>query len=201
MQLRSFQHIATAVLCWAVAWTALPAPGCTDVTVHTAINPAGSFEHYRTFSFGSVEGPPRGYTLSRWSEEARNRAEPLIAAALTQKGYAWVADKGDLLVNFGSGQRVVKVEKAEPREGDQSLLGMPRFVYDVVNGAMVVDAFDGLNGALAWHGTIRAEIQPDRLDTPMLQTLIDELIRRFPAASAPAKGGVSSVAAEGMPMR
>jgi hypothetical protein len=170
------------VLWLSFAWSALHTTGCDQVTVHAATDPAASFDHYRTFSFGFPEGPPRGYVISPWSAEVRSRVQPLITAALEQKGYASASEKGDLVIQFGSGRRVVHVNEAEPREGDQSLFGMPHFEYDVLDGSLVIDAFDATNGVMVWHGTSRAEIHPDRVNEALLQTSITELLKSFPSA-------------------
>ena len=175
---------AAAVLFLSIAWSALPTAGCDQVTVHTATNPGTSFEHYRTFSYGPPEDPARGYVISAWSAAVRGRVQPLITAALDQKGYASASGTGDLVIRFGSGRRVVHVEEAEPQEGDQSLLGMPAPEYDVVARSLVIDAFDATNGVRVWHGSSRAEIDPHRINEALLQTSVRELLASFPAAEA-----------------
>jgi hypothetical protein len=155
--------------------------GCDQVTVHATTNPAASFEQYRTFSFGAPESPPRGYTVSPLSEEVRDHVQPLIAIALDRKGYTSASQRGDLVIQFGCGRRTVHVEEAQPREGDQSLLGLPHFDYDVVEGALVIDAFDARSGVRVWHGSSRAEIKPDRVDEALLQTSVAEVLASFPS--------------------
>jgi hypothetical protein len=175
---------ATTALFVSIAGSALPTAGCDQVTVHTATNPGTSFEHYRTFSYGSPEDPARGYVISAWSAQVRERVQPLITAALGQKGYASASGTGDLVIRFGSGRRVVHVEEAEPPEGDQSLPEMPNPEYDVVERSLVIDAFDATNGARVWHGSSRAEIDPNRINEALLQTSVREMLASFPAAQA-----------------
>jgi hypothetical protein len=104
-----------------IVLTALALAACAQPsTVHTVSNPEASFDHYRTFSFGAAEGLPRGYATSPWSAEMRRRIQPLIVAALTQRGYSLASGKGDLVIRFGSGRRVVTVQEATPPEGEQS---------------------------------------------------------------------------------
>jgi hypothetical protein len=154
------------------------------VVVQTATNPRASFDRYRTFSFGSPENPPRGYLPSPLSAEVRACVQPLIAAALLRKGYSLASEKGDLVIQFGSGRRVVHVEQAQVREGDQSLVQEPHFDYDVVEGSLVIDAFDATNGVRVWHGASRGEIHPERVDVALLQTSVTELLASLPTARA-----------------
>jgi hypothetical protein len=173
---------ATTALLSSMACIACLTAACDAVTVHAATNPAASFDRYRTFSFGAPEDPPRGYLASPLSAEVRARVQPLITAAIHQKGYATASEKGDLVIQFGSGRRVVHVEKTQVREGDQSLMQEPHFEYDVVEGSLVIDAFDATNGVRVWHGSSRSEINPDRVDEALLQTSVTELLASFPSA-------------------
>jgi uncharacterized protein DUF4136 len=178
----TYHRVWTTVAWLWVACGVVLAAGCDPVIVHTATNPAASFEHYRSYSFGAPEDAPRGYAVSPWPAEVRGRVQPLIAAELDRKGYALASDKGDLVIQFGSGRRVVHVDEAQVREGDQSLVQEPHFVYDVVEGSLVIDAFDATNGVRVWHGSSRAEIDPDRVDPALLRTSVAELLGSFPSA-------------------
>jgi hypothetical protein len=184
MRLIRSPRAVAAVLMLSLACSAVALAGCDPVTVRAAKNPAASFDHYRTFSFGSPASPPRGYVVSPWSAEVRGRVLPLIAITLEQKGYAPVQGKSDLVIQFGSGRRVVHVEDAQVREGDQSLTQEPHFDYDVVEGSLVIDAFDATTGVRVWHGSSRAEVNPDRVDAALLQTSVTELLASFPSARA-----------------
>jgi hypothetical protein len=73
------------------------------------------------------------------------------------------------------------------REGDQSLVQEPHFDYDEVDGALVVDAFDARNGMSVWHGSSRAEINPDRADEALLEASVTDLFVSFPTARAAAR--------------
>jgi hypothetical protein len=154
----------------------------SGATIHTAINPAATFDRYRTFSFGPAEGPPAGYQMSPRSAEVRRRLQPLITAALVQKGYAAVPDKGDLLVMFGSGLR----DTSAPSVSSVSAGWLPDDENaDFVEGSLVIDAFDGPSANRVWHGASRASINPDKIDDQRLQSSVQELLAAFPAASAP----------------
>jgi Domain of unknown function (DUF4136) len=180
MRILDPQRAAMAVLWISMSCCAVLSAGCDQVTVRTASNPAASFGRYRTFSFGAPEAPPRGYLASPWSPEVRGRVQALLMATLEQKGYVPAPDKGDLDIQFGSGRRLVHVEKTEPAEGDQSLMQEPHFDYDVVEGSLVVDAFDAATGVRVWHGSSQAEIQADRVNRAVLKASVAELLASFP---------------------
>jgi hypothetical protein len=160
-----------------------PALSTTAATVgtHTAANPAASFEHYRTFSFGAPEGPPAGYAVSPRSAEVQRRARPIIQSMLAERGYTPVPAKGDLTIMFGSGRRESSTHETSsvgeawlPDDENQ----------DFVEGALVIDAFDGAGGEKVWHGAMQANIDPDKLDDAQLQRSVQRLITAFPAADA-----------------
>jgi hypothetical protein len=167
--------------CAAQATDAAPVLTTTSTTLntHTATNPAASFEHYRTFYFGASEGPPTGYEWSPRSADVQRRLRGMIAAALTARGYTAVPEKGDILIMFGSGRREVS-------QHDTSGVGTGWLPddesQDFVEGALVVDAFDGTVGNKIWHGATQAKIDPDRIDTEQLQRSVERLVAAFPRA-------------------
>jgi hypothetical protein len=157
-----------------------PALSTTSATpaTHTVTNPAVSFERFRTFSFGGSEGPPRGYEVSPRSAQVRRLLQPFIAAALTARGYIAVPEKGDVVIMFGSGRRELSVHEVSGVEtswlpDDEN--------QDFVEGALVIDAFDGVVGVKAWHGATQANIDPGRVDERQLQRSVQTLIASFPA--------------------
>jgi hypothetical protein len=180
------RQTAALLLCVSLAGAALVGtPGCVQpMSVRTATNPAATFDRYRTFSFGAAEHPPRGYALSPSSPEVRSRVQPLIAAALAERGYAPSSGTGDLIIRFGSGRRAFTVQEATPPEGDQSEMEEPHFDYEEVDGALVIDALDGSSGARVWHGSSRAQIDPARIDQALLQRSVSALFASFPRAPA-----------------
>jgi hypothetical protein len=82
------------MLLLSAAFTAPFTPGCDPVIVHVATNPEASFDRYQTFSFGAVEAPPAGFTVSPWSAEVGERVPPLIAAALEDRVTARLSLRG-----------------------------------------------------------------------------------------------------------
>jgi hypothetical protein len=154
-------------------------PACADVVVHSASNPSAHFERYRTFSFGPAEGPPDGYQSSELTPEVRRRLVPLIAAALTSRGYSAATDKGDFFIMFGAGRRTVSTPKLpverEWRPDDESA--------DFVQGSVVVDAFETSTGTKVWHAQSRTTISPDHLDEEALKDSVNALAASFPRAT------------------
>jgi hypothetical protein len=154
-------------------------------SVHTAVNPAASFSRYRSFSFGPSEGPPAGYQTTARTAEVQRRLRPLIAAALTQKGYSEASAMGDLMIMFGSGRReVVTHDVSSVSAGwlpdDENA--------DFIEGSLVIDAFDGATLQRVWHGASRvADIKPDQIDDQRLQRSVSQLISAFPAMTAAAQ--------------
>jgi hypothetical protein len=159
-----------------IAMAVAPVVGCGDgVTVHSATSPTTSFEHYRTFSFGTAEGPPRGYRSSSRAPEVQRLLEPLIAAGLTRKGYAFASSKGDLLIDYGFGRRDVVVHESSEYPGGAAVSD------DGVEGALVIDAFDATTGARVWHGASRADHDSRHVDDALLRRSATEILAAFPA--------------------
>lgn len=153
--------------------------------LHTASNPASSFDGYRTFSFGTSEGPPAGYQTSPRSAEVHRRLQPLIVSALTQRGYVPVPEKGDIFIMFGSGRRDVSIHESSSVTGEW----LPDDENeDFVEGSLVIDAFDAATNNKVWHGASRANIDPDRIDDQRLKRSVQELLSSFPAAKANVRG-------------
>jgi hypothetical protein len=162
-------------------WVGFAVGGCVEpLSIHTAKNPTASFAQYRAFSFGPAEGPPRGYQVSSRAAELQSRLRPLIAAALTQRGYA-ASPKGDFFVMFGSGKRTVAIHE-ESAVGGEWLPDDEN--ADFVEGSLVIDVFDGATGGRVWHGAGQAKIDPDHIDDALLQRTVAELVAAFPMAKS-----------------
>ena len=180
MRLSSFLGLV-AIGLTACAGGSVAAPSAAESPqVHSAVNPAASFDHYRTFSLGPAEAAPAGYQGSPRSAEVRRRLTPVISAALAGKGYTEATGKGDLLVLFGSGRREVAIPQgsssvtAEWLPDDEDT--------DFVEGALVIDVYDGATGVRVWHGASRASINPARPDDTHLDRSAMALLANFPSA-------------------
>jgi Domain of unknown function (DUF4136) len=154
---------------------------CTAPSVRTAVNPAASFDRYQTFSMGPPEGPPKGFQTSAQSVEVQRRLQPLIAAALEQRGYTPATGKGDLVILFGSGRREVSIHETSGGVGSEWLPADEN--ADYLQGSVVIDAVDGSSGTLVWHGRSRVRVAPDRIDEQMLLRSVQALLVSFPKAS------------------
>jgi hypothetical protein len=177
--------VVASVACAADGRDARPGVFTTSsgAQVHTATNPAASFDGYRTFRFGSPEGAPAGYQMTARSAEVQRRLQPLIAAALTQRGYVEATGRADFFLKFGSGLRDVSIHESSGIAGEW----LPDDENaDFVEGSLVIDAFDGTSKAKVWHGASRAKIDPDRIDLPQLTRSVQDLLTAFPAVKAAA---------------
>jgi hypothetical protein len=172
---------ATSRLALMLAMAIIPiiASGCAqNVSVRTATNPAASFDHYRTFSFGPAEGPPRGYQPSSRSPEVQRLLEPLITAGLTQRGYASASGKGDLFIDYGFGRRAVVVHETSETPTASWLPDDENATF--VEGSLVIDAYDASTGVRVWHGASRDQIDSSHIDNDLLQRSVKELMAAFP---------------------
>ena len=163
-----------------VALVALAA--CNSPSVRTAVNPTASFDRYQTFSMGSPEEPPKGFQTSAQSAEMRRRLQPLIAAALEQRGYAPATGKGDFVILFGSGRREVSIHETSEISAGWS---PPDENADFLQGSVVVDAVDGNSGTVVWHGRSRVPVVPDRIEEKTLVRSVQSLLASFPKATLP----------------
>jgi len=187
---------AASTLLMLCALCAAPAGGCVEqVVIHTATNPAASFARYRSFSFGSAEAPPRGYTASAWSPEVRGRVQPLITAALAARGYSATPESGDLVIRFGSGRRTVAIRESGDTGGDTWLPNDEN--GSIVERSLVVDAFDARTGVRVWHGSSSTEIDPDHVSQALLERTVSGLIAAFPLRSSGASEGRTALGFHG----
>jgi Domain of unknown function (DUF4136) len=159
--------------------TTIALAACSAPTVRTAVNPTASFDRYQTFSMGSPEGPPRGFQTSAQSAEVQRRLQPLIAAALEQRGYTPATGKGDLVILFGSGRREVSISETSEVSAGWS---PPDESAEFLQGSVVIDAVDGQSGTMVWHGRSLARIVPDRIDEKILLRSVQALLASFPKA-------------------
>jgi hypothetical protein len=142
-----------------------------------------NFAPYRTFGFRLSEAPPAPYEASPRSFEVERRVREMVAAELGRKGYTEAGTNPDFLVRLSSG--IAKQEKAQPTTTSGANENDPQ---TVTAGEIVVDAFDRSTSQQVWHGTARAEIDPQRINEPALQAAVQQMLARFPARSdAPAQ--------------
>jgi uncharacterized protein DUF4136 len=133
-----------------------------------------SFAPFRTFGFRLAEAPPSPYQVSARSFEVERLAHDIVLAELVRKGYTDAGANADFLVRISSGA-ASQYESTVMGGRDEDRL------QSVTIGELVIDAFDRSTAQQVWHGTARAEIDPQRIDEPALRRAVHQLLAPFPA--------------------
>jgi len=142
------------------------------VLVHTDSSPVAPFATYRTFGFGLAGAPPAPFQESARSFAVERRMRALVVAELVGKGYS--EQRGpDFVVTVASGYTAEAFSMGEA----------PLFETAEI-GAIVVDAFDASSAAHVWHGTGETEVDPRKIDDPLLQTGVHRVLASFPVRRA-----------------
>jgi hypothetical protein len=184
------------------------------VEVHAIRSPGAHFEQYRVIAFDVRHGAPSEYATSPQSADVRGYVEQVAKGILEAQGYRiGTADSADLVVVVEAGRRERKVvepiHSAVVAAGPASLSGGSSPVgasattlagapgmetyhgqldteeRDLVEGAFVIDAFDGKSRELLWHGAARAEITPGHVDYDRLRRAVESVLASFPTRTAP----------------
>jgi hypothetical protein len=158
------------------ACQATMAPGASQV--HATSAEVASFAPFRTFGFRLPEDPPSPYKVSARSFEVERRVQELVAGELVRKGYAQTDSSADFLVRISSG--TAREDKPHPTTTSG---GNENEVHLITVGEISVDAFDRSTTQQVWHGTTRAEIDPQRINEPALQAAVQQMLAPFPARS------------------
>ncbi len=138
-------------------------------------------QHAKTYALGSTEQAPPRYRSSPKAQETARHIGPLLEAALRAKGYEQaktVAD-ADLVWMYAAGRREVQKPPTSSNRESGDSLSEPTEEFE--EGAVVIDALDK-NGAQAWHGFGRTEVDPKKVDDAQLKKEIDQILSRFPNA-------------------
>jgi hypothetical protein len=144
--------------------------------VHTVSAQVDAFAQYHTFGFLLPAAPPPPYQASARSFEVERRAREMVTAELARRGYSEATASPDFLVRLSSG--TAKVDKPEPTTTSGGNENEP---HVVTAGELIVDAFDRSTGQQVWHGTARAEVDPQKIDEPKLQAAVQQMFAPFPA--------------------
>ncbi len=151
------------------------------VRAHTASLSTAPFASYHTFSFDGSEGAPGGYVMTPASLQILKRMQPMITYELENKGYSLSSGRGDFVVRFGSGRRIAQADHVR----NQYQLSLEEDEpTDFVEGAIIIDMFDGASGGQVWHGSARTEINPDKIDPKQLMKTIDDVLEKYPHATS-----------------
>jgi hypothetical protein len=150
--------------------------------IHAVGAQSAAFAAYRTFGFRLAETPPPPYQVSARSFDVERRAHDLVAEELTRKGYT-ESTTPDFFVRLSSG--TAKEDKPQPTTTSG---GNENETQSVTAGAIVIDAFDRSTSQQVWHGTARAEVDPQRVNDAGIQAAVQQMMASFPARNvAPAQ--------------
>ena len=174
--------------CWVVAMgggIAMLACCSPILDVHGRAVGAVDVSRRSTFSVGETAGTPPRYVRSDNTDEVVRRAGLFAARILVIKGYTLDKDRpSDLKVRIGAGRReeAVASEFLMPRPSpNQTGRIETSELEDITAGALVIDVFDGVTGAMVWHGAARIVIDPAKIDDALLERATTAILATFPA--------------------
>lgn len=166
--------------------------GCAPaIDIHTIQSPAAHFDRYHTVAFEQSAQAPSEYSRSPQSDEVRAEVQDLAKGILQQRGYA-LAEKAnaDLVIRVEAGRRNVKVAVTSLKPTSPSAPVETEFhgeldqeEQDLVDGAFVVDAFDGKTREEVWHGAARTEVTPGAVDHGRVHSAVEKVFASFPPAA------------------
>ena len=182
---------------------------CTSgVDIHTIRSPAAHFERYRTIAFDLSAQAPNKYEMSPRSADVRDHVEQAAASILQRRGYILAPiEHADLIVRIEAGRREHKIPMSTgtmplgggvagvstpagegnapgPAEIEPTYHGqLDPEELDLVEGAFVIDAFDGKTRELLWHGFARSEVTPGAVDYERVRRATESVLASFPATS------------------
>jgi len=144
--------------------------GGPQVATSTAAAPNGDISLHRTFAFGLTEAPPQGFQAGPRTLEIERRMRALIAATLTQKGYAEDADKGEILVRFGASTAHDNAENSETTS-----------TFD--NCRLGIDVYDAATKLELWRAVavVQMQIDPKQINDRIVGNTVQSAFASFPA--------------------
>jgi uncharacterized protein DUF4136 len=180
---------------------------CTSaVDIHSLRSPAAHFERYRTFAFDVRAQAPNKYETSARSADVRDHVQQIAASILQSRGYILSPiEQADLIVRVEAGRRQYKIPMStgtmplgggvaglSAQTGDGNVPGpaeveatyhgqLDQEELDFVEGAFVIDAFDGKTRDLLWHGFARTEVTPGPVDYARVRQATESVLASFPA--------------------
>ena len=171
----------------------IPSGCASSADVHTAASPNATFERYRTFTFDRPQAASGSSTSSPPSEEVRGHIEEDVESSLKGLGYTpSIGPRGDFVVRIETGRRPLATGEASQTPPPVEQTEIPYFGFldderqDLVEGAFVIDTFDGQTHRLLWHGSAREVIDPSRANYDRLHRAVQKVMASFPArATAP----------------
>jgi hypothetical protein len=194
-----------------VAALVLGAARCTSaVDIHAIRSPTAHFDHYRTIAFDVSPKAPSKYEASPRSADVRDHVRKAAESILLRDGYALAPiERADLIVTIEAGRREHRIPMSTgtmplgggvaglstpagegnapgPAEVESTYHGqLDQEELDLVEGAFVIDAFDGRSHELLWHGFARSEVPPGPVDYERLRRATESVLASFPVAAGP----------------
>ncbi len=167
-----------AVLCLAAAG----AVSCTTtIDSHTSLSPTAKFGEYQSFVIAG-QTVPYTFEWSARSKWAHDVIQDQVERVLAAKGYAEAPGAGDLVVRIEGGQRARDLHPGASHpwlKEDESA--------DFVEGAYVIDIYEGRSNELVWHGSGRTDTEPVRLDEDQLRRSVTTLLSTLPSRTGPGR--------------
>jgi len=181
---------------------AVAATGCASTAdIHTIKSPAARFDLYHTVSFDEGRTPPPGdYSTSPQSAGVWSHVKETTTRILQSRGYTLgEPGKADLVVRIEVGRHETTAPMTSPIGLQPSYPGyVPDYLpvappyhgyfdqenQELVEGAFVIDAFDGKSHELLWHGFSRAVVRPGKVDYEELQHHVESVLASFPASGS-----------------
>jgi len=167
--------------------------------IHAIQSPGAHFELYRTVSFDPGQMPPGAYSTSPQSVDVWQHVREAATGVLESRGYVLAApDKADLVVRIQVGRRQTTAPVTSPIGLQPTYPGyVPDYLpvvppyhgyfdqegQELVEGAFVIDAFDGKTHQLLWHGFARAVVRPEKVDYDHLGRDVESVLASFPSAA------------------
>jgi hypothetical protein len=197
----SFAMFPNRVFRWC-AWIAISATlvACTGTlapTIRVDSAPDAQFASYGSFGFPEQTGTDRG----GYSTLVTNYFKSAVREQMEQRGYRYVDENPDLLVNFYANVR----ERTEVRSSPSIGYGYYGYRYglygawplyerdrdiDTVTypiGTANIDVVDAKRKQLIWEGVAEGRIRDADMRQPQqaINTVVAQLFERFPGRAAP----------------
>lgn len=184
-------------MAWAMALAALSF-GCTSAAdIHTIKSPTAHFERYHSIAFDTGESPPKAYSASPQSADVWTHVKEATAHVLGDRGYVVATpDQADLVLRIEVGRRETTAPLTSPVGLSPTYPGyVPDYLpvvppyhgyfdqegQELVEGALIIDAFEGKTHELLWHGFVRAVVRPGQVDYDHLRRDVESMLASFPA--------------------
>jgi hypothetical protein len=172
--------------------------GCSSaVEIHAIRSSDAHFERYRSVVFDLRPEAPGEYSSTQESPRARVYVALAAAQILESRGYTLTKGPPDLIVRIQTGRRIVGSTNMQLGLSTDVPYYLPNYdapvdppyhgyldreLQELVEGAFVIDVFDGQTHKIVWHGFARGPVQPGSIDREKLRHATEAVLASFPAA-------------------